>query len=914
MDGQQQLRSLFDKCTDGSKEYIDLIGLEKLWEMLGLPVIPRQHSSNIKSMFARIDTNNDGQATFSNLLENLPAVLQLADSLAEVADTTDSPDDSDSAFQPSQPEPEPESGTTVSRTQARRMRAIFDGCDVDGDGMLSAPEVEELLFRLDVAPIRGRRGKALRRRESVCGLLSELEPQQAVDYDQFQTLMLKALSRRSDGGFDIPSDPRTLSRTRSSRLSHARMSLGTQVEAPLTPRISTYQEPEEKIVALQNSIADYEIETSQLREKVKQMGKDQQHFQNAAQEQLDQAESTMETVKRAAAARLKAELRALRLQKDDEITALKLKFQNSSNSLDKDSATNVSLLKSITSERAQLALEVDSLMATIVEATSKTEDTQRQSERTIFLLTEELDEYREALQKADANHRENASQLLEASEHIQRLQDINDELRMSRPLSRPSSRMMFENFLSPDGPKFLSDELEKRSSSRPSSRSSSRAGSRFTFDEVTLPQPPPQPAESLGDASESGELERAYKRISKVEIEKKELVQEMAEFSQINEDLRKFHEQFQLERNEAHRLGTENETLKYMYKELRAASASQDEYKKLQQSYQKLKNIYSNVKFYATELEQNLKLQDLRVKTVELELVAAKQAANTGATAEVPDTYSTPGRGMPSPKTPRTSNRTLQTVIDVQEARMAEYEAGKEMAQWKLSVVQTELKRKEEEAASVTKKLAAAENREQDTVAQLAVVAGLSPSKGTAVVGGCDDGSNGSPDRAPVINLGPVMVAEQIRGLEAANDELTDQNVQLAAKVDRLQQRLQRFSRYNPMAGTPGLPPPSPMPQAPVDELDRLIADFEDKSAAAPIREKEKIRKRRTLPKVDLPTESNAASSGGRKANMNTSLNRSRGAAKKHDRRDKSLALMRKVKDQLDAATKVARAGRSSSK
>ena len=164
-------------------------------------------------MFARIDTDNDGQATFSDLLENLPAVLQMADSLAAIADTTDSPDESDSAFRPSpEPEPEPEPKTPqktppISGNQARRMRAIFDGCDVDGDGTLSASEVEELLFRLDVAPIRGRRGKALRRRESVCGLLSELEPQKAVDYDQFQTLMLKALSRRADGGFDIPSDP-----------------------------------------------------------------------------------------------------------------------------------------------------------------------------------------------------------------------------------------------------------------------------------------------------------------------------------------------------------------------------------------------------------------------------------------------------------------------------------------------------------------------------------------------------------------------------------------------------------------------------------------------------------------------------------------------------------------------------------
>ena len=155
-------------------------------------------------MFARIDTDNDGQATFSDLLGNLPAVLQIADSLADVGDTTDSPDESDSAFHTSQPEPKLEPDPTVSRSQARRMRAIFDGCDVDGDGMLSASEVEELLFRLDVAPIRGRRGKALRRRESVCGLLSELEPQQAVNYDQFQSLMLKALSRRSDGGFDPP--------------------------------------------------------------------------------------------------------------------------------------------------------------------------------------------------------------------------------------------------------------------------------------------------------------------------------------------------------------------------------------------------------------------------------------------------------------------------------------------------------------------------------------------------------------------------------------------------------------------------------------------------------------------------------------------------------------------------------------
>lgn len=872
-------------------------------------------------MFARIDTDNDGQATFSDLLENLPAVLQMADSLAAIADTTDIPDESDSAFRPS-PEPEPEPKTpqktpTISGKQARRMRAIFDGCDVDGDGMLSASEVEELLFRLDVAPIRGRRGKALRRRESVCGLLSELEPQKAVDYDQFQTLMLKALSRRADGGFDIPSDPyypRTMARSRSmrTRLSMTSMtSLGTQIEAPLTPRLGTYQEPEEKIAALQNSIADYEIETSQLREKVKQMTNDQQQFQNAAQEQLDQAESTMETAKRAASARLKAELRALRLQKDDEIAALKLKFENSSESVDKDSATTESLLKAVTSERAHLALEVDSLMAKIAEVTSKTDDTQRQSERTIFLLTEELEGYRDALQRADVNYRDASSQLLEASNHIQSLQDINDELRMSRPLSRPQSRMLHDAFASPDAPKYLSDELDKRASSRPPNR--------FTFEDVT-----PEPA-----GGEGTELERAYKRISKVENEKKMLVQEMAEFSQINEDLRKIHEQFQVERNEAHRLSTENDALKYMYKELRAKSVSHDEHKKVQQSFQKLKNIYSNVKFYAAELEHNSKLQDLRVKTIELELAGSKEAASTAVAAEPPSTYSTPGR-MLSPQTPRTSNRTLQTVIDVQEARMAEYEAGKEMAQWKLSVVQTELKRKEEEAASATKKLVAAESREQHTVAHLAVAAGLSPGKGAVLGGTVDDigGGNSSPERAPVLNLGPAMVAEQVRGLESANDELAEQNAQLTAKVDRLQARLQRFSRYNPMPGTPGLPPPSPMTQAPVDELDRLIADFEDsktgpaeKKVKEPSKGKLLRAQRRNLPalppSIDLPKEmagataaagSGGGGSSGKKGNP-SSLHRSLGG--KHARREKSLALMRKVNAQLDAATKQAAAPRA---
>lgn len=886
-------------------------------------------------MFARIDTDNDGQATFSDLLGNLPAVLQIADSLADVGDTTDSPDESDSAFHTSQPEPKLEPDPTVSRSQARRMRAIFDGCDVDGDGMLSASEVEELLFRLDVAPIRGRRGKALRRRESVCGLLSELEPQQAVNYDQFQSLMLKALSRRSDGGFDIPSDPRTLARSRSSRLSQTRLSLGMPIEAPLTPRLGQHQEPEEKIAALQNSIGDYETKTSQLREKIKQLTKDQQHFHEAAQEQLDQAESAMEAAKRAASARLKSELRALRMQKDDEISALKVKLEVEGSDASKDSVATATLLKMVTAERSQLASEVDTLMAKIVEVTSKAEDAQRQSERTVLLLTEELDEYRDALQKVDTNYSDVSAQLLEAGDHIQRLQDINDELRMPHPLSRPSSRLMMESFASPEVPKLLSDELEKRSSSRPSSR--------FTFDEVSLPRT----EEAGGGPKEGTELERAYKRITTVENEKKMLVQEMAEFSQINEDLRQIHEQFQVERDEARRLNTENETLKYMYKELRAKSASQDDFTKLQQSYQKLKNIYSNVKFYAAELEQNLKLQDLRVKTAELELIAAKESVGTVTGPESLSTYSTPGRMPPTPQTPRTSNRTLQTIIDVQEARMSEYEAGKEMAQWKLSVVKTELKRKQEESVTLSKKLTAAETREQDTVAQLAVVTGLSPTKMAVGSGSiCEsdgDGQNGgslcTPDRPPAFDLGPAMAVEQAREREAVNNELSEQNAQLTAKVDRLQARLQRFSRYNPMPGTPGLPPLSPMPQAPVDELDRLIADFEDTKASSTTesalsRAKKSPKVRRTA-NPDSPKDSRRSGSGGYgrgdvgagssnnksssgdgwgKGKSNLS-NRARSSGGKHrsDRRDKSLALMRKVKEQLDAATKLAAVPRARS-
>jgi hypothetical protein len=749
-------------------------------------------------MFARIDTDQDGQASFEDLLENLAAVLQFADSLAAGDDAASaaSEEEDDGELMASE-------APAVSESQSKRIRAIFDGCDTNGNGTLSGAEVEELLFRLDVAPIRGRRGKALRRRESVCGLLNNLERESDINYAQFESLMIKALSKRSAGSTSAI----LLSRNSASALSLGNTTpIGRKpgrassdvlaTPAPQTPGGNVFNfgiphsndEAEEQIAALQTGLAEYEAEITHLRSTVKQLTKDQQHFHDAAQDQLDQAEATMDIGKRAAAARLKSELNVLRLQKDDEISAWKLKAESSGQDPNKDNAATADLIKTIREERAQLAFEVDGLTAQIAELNSKAEETERQSEQDIVLLTEDLEEHRDALQRLEIQNETGIVQLEEAKEHIQRLQDINDELRMPKVESRPGSRVFSDDMLphAQQTPKLsLSDEL----------------------------------GNSASAASEGSELERAYKRISRVESEKKMLVREMAEFSQINTDLRAIAAMQQKVRDEAHNFAVENETLKYMYKELRANSTNKADHKKLQARYAQLNSIYQGVKVYAAEIEQSKRLQDLHINTLELELAAARDESLAPGRESSSPVPCTPAKMSP-PSTPRTSNRTIQTLMEVQEARMSESEAGKDMVEWRLKKAKTELKRKTEEIEHLKSRAKDAESAAQDALSKLAILSGLTTAD-------ADADPVEMEQQPPMFNLGPSLQSEKTKELETIELELREQNAQLTAKVDRLQTRLQQHDRYTKSGPTSPMPPPSPMPQAPIDELDRLIADFE---------------------------------------------------------------------------------------
>ena len=442
---------------------------------------------------------------------------------------------------------------------------------------------------------------------------------------------------------------------------------------------------------------------------------------------------------------------------------------------DRAHSRDAQIIQALELETAEQKLEIETLERDVEASKKSTSLTRQQDQRTILSLTEDLNAFQDMNLEKEQEIQQLRAKLQESHQSLINLEDLNDELRVKQNTAGTGqSRRTSQS---------LADELNPGDGD---------------FDSEPEEDMMPQLLAKIRQLEdEKASLERHLREHGMLE-------DEINEFNQLNLELRGLNASFQRERAETTRVHAENQALRELYKDLQLKHLKhvrEFSHTKLQEEYKQLKSNYEDVKEYAEEMEMTKRTLKLRINTLEVELSGLRD--DYTSQVDTPQKSSAPSNiGVQLMKSPRATiegagfQRTIQTVIDVQQAKVEESEASKKLIQWKLTNATKELARQNDINAQLSGKLAASE---------LLVSAAKQPDAedNSHLVAEIQDISlEGHRTRTALLKKSKMEIKtklavrranERIMSLESELHMMTGENQDLSAKVARLQSRLQKL-------------------------------------------------------------------------------------------------------------------------
>eukprot|EP00039_Didymoeca_costata_P014751 m.241724 g.241724 ORF g.241724 m.241724 type:complete len:694 (-) comp16088_c0_seq38:2741-4822(-) len=508
-------------------------------------------------------------------------------------------------------------------------------------------------------------------------------------------------------------------------------------------------------------------EVLQLRAKLADAKKEQTLLQEAADEQVEQ----ILFEKKASEAKLRSEILVLKIEKDEEINSLKYRLDNHVGG-QKAKEGRVSDLQQAKRERDALLKELNDVAEELSTVESKHEAEKARQRCALTSLTEQVENLQEENEVCSQERQNLNTELEDLRELLRKVQDDNDELKAE--IVRNSTNSPTRHTTTS-----LADELS----------GDFHLNSQINLDQAIL---------------KIQELEK--------EIQKLNALCDGSEKKSVLHELEKLEAEIRKEREKANHATAENDALRHMYKELQSSAISPKAYDKLERTHSQMKSNYEDAKAYAQEMELVKNTLELRVKSLELELLTKRNDASQ-------QRFMAPVAPVIAPsitKEVRRTDQTLTFVKQMQEAHMADVE--REILNWKIKMAEKELKREKQKNTRITLQLDQKASEAQDLISQLASIKGRLPSRRT-------DGLEDRDERkvyhdttqTKLINdlRQDLISADEIgRMLQDHAEELAEENDGLRVKVGRLQKRLKH--QYNCR---------SPVPDT-AKKIDGLLEDF----------------------------------------------------------------------------------------
>ena len=461
-------------------------------------------------------------------------------------------------------------------------------------------------------------------------------------------------------------------------------------------------------------------------------------------------------------------------------------------------------IQTLECDTAQQKREIESLLEELEGGRKNFALARQQDQQTILSLTDDLNAYQDMQLEKDQEIQQLNHRLEETRQTLVNLEDLNDELRVSQSSSNAPS--------GPTSSKSLADELNPSDSNGTSSQEDVAALLAKIQD--------------LKDDKLA--LEQHLRNCGVLE-------EELHDFNQLNSDLRGLNASFQRERAQTTRIIAENEALRELYKglQLKLIRKSSNSFMK---EYKQLKSNYEDAKEYAEEMELTTRTLQMRIRTLEQELKGVRDDyGNQVNTPQKMDRWHTPASPsahvVKSPRGPQAGvTRTLQTVIDVQQAKVAESEAGKKLIEWKLDNSLAELARQKEFNTQLSVKLATSDQKRTELVALFA--SKKEDGNEREATGGEVTPTTNEGTRAADMISKSRMQTKMKQAIRRANDRImslesemmitSGENTDLRTKVSRLQSRLHRLRSQQVGRDEHHA---RPIPGGVVESLDKLIAD-----------------------------------------------------------------------------------------